>query len=119
MTFSIRRSLITVAVMDWQQSLTFYRNLLQLEPQVLQPGRYAEFRLADCTISLYKPRLEETPTAEGNPYPSLGICLHVDSLQAALAQLNLVNHGIQASSHGREVYLYDPNGNRIILYEPH
>ncbi len=120
MDFVITRTLVTIATIDWPASLKFYQDLLQCPPQALQPDRYAEFRLSDCTIALYAPRPAETPIAQ--PYPSLSLCLHVQSLASAIARLTALNHpipdGIQHSSHGQEVYLYDPNGNRIILYEP-
>jgi catechol 2,3-dioxygenase-like lactoylglutathione lyase family enzyme len=120
MDFVITRSLITIATIDWAATLTFYQDLLQRPPQVLQSDRYAEFRLPDCTIALYSPRATESPVPQ--PDPSLSLCLHVQSLTGAIAHLVALNHtipdGIQRSSHGQEIYLYDPNGNRIILYEP-
>jgi predicted enzyme related to lactoylglutathione lyase len=120
MDFVITRSLITIASIDWATTLTFYQDLLQQSPQFVQPDRYAEFRLPDCTIALYAPRAAETPTPQ--PYPSLSLCLHVNSLASAIAQLESRNiaipSGIQHSGHGQEIYITDPNGNRIILYEP-
>jgi catechol 2,3-dioxygenase-like lactoylglutathione lyase family enzyme len=128
MDFVITRSLITIATIDWPSTLRFYQDLLQLAPQVLQPDRYAEFWLPDGTmvsdrplvIALYAPRPTETPIAQ--PYPSLSLCLHVNSLAAAIARLESLNiaipEGIQHRTHGQEIYIADPNGNRIILYEP-
>jgi predicted enzyme related to lactoylglutathione lyase len=120
MDFVITRSLITIATIDWPATLRFYQDLLQLAPQVLQPDRYAEFGLPDCTMALYAPRATENPIPQ--PYPSLSLCLHVNSLAAAIARLESLNiaipEGIQHSTHGQEIYIADPNGNRIILYEP-
>jgi predicted enzyme related to lactoylglutathione lyase len=120
MDFVITRSLITIASIDWATTLTFYQDLLQQSPQVVQPDRYAEFQLTDCTIALYAPRLVEVPIPQ--PYPSLSLCLHVKSLASAIAQLESRNiaipSGIQHNDHGQEIYIADPNGNRIILYEP-
>jgi catechol 2,3-dioxygenase-like lactoylglutathione lyase family enzyme len=120
MDFVITRSLITIATIDWATTLTFYQDLLQLPPQVLQLDRYAEFQLTDCTIALYAPHLAESPIPQ--PYPSLSLCLYVKSLASAIAYLQSVNiaipSGIQYSGHGQEIYIADPNGNRIILYEP-
>ncbi len=123
MNSSIVRSFVTIAVANWQQSLQFYQCLLQLAPKVLQPDRYAEFDPPSCTIALYVARPEESsqPT-ELSAYPSMSLCLQVKSISAVLAQLKTINYdapaGIQQSSHGAEIYVYDPNGNRIILYEP-
>jgi catechol 2,3-dioxygenase-like lactoylglutathione lyase family enzyme len=128
MDFVITRSLITIATTNWAATLKFYQDLLQQAPPVLQPDRYAEFRLPDCpmvsdrplVIALYAPRPTEPPQPQ--LYPSLSLCLHVTSLAGAIAYLTALNYpipdGIQRSSHGQEIYLYDPNGNRIILYEP-
>jgi catechol 2,3-dioxygenase-like lactoylglutathione lyase family enzyme len=120
MDFVITRSLVTIAAIDWAATLSFYQDLLQQAPPALQPDRYAEFQLTDCRIALYAPRATETPIPQ--PYPSLSLCLHVQSLEGAIVQLQSRNitipEGIQHSGHGREIYIYDPNGNRIILYEP-
>jgi predicted enzyme related to lactoylglutathione lyase len=120
MDFVITRSLVTIAAIDWAATLSFYQDLLQQAPQALQPDRYAEFRLADCTIALYAPRTTEPPIPQ--PYPSLSLCLHVKDLTRAIAHLQAMHiaipSGIQHSGHGREIYIADPNGNRIILYEP-
>jgi catechol 2,3-dioxygenase-like lactoylglutathione lyase family enzyme len=122
MDFVITRSRITIATIDWSASLKFYQDLLQRPPAVLQPDRYAEFGLPDWTIALYAPRLAEIPQPHSDPHPSLSLCLDVKPLASAIARLTALNypiaHGIQRSSHGQEIYLYDPNGNRIILYEP-
>ena len=120
MDFVITRSLVTIATIDWAASLKFYQDLLQCPPQVLQPDHYAEFQRPDCRIALYAPRPTETPIPQ--PYPSLSLCFHVKPLTGAIARLTALNYaipeGIQHSGHGQEIYIYDPNGNRIILYEP-
>jgi catechol-2,3-dioxygenase len=123
MDFVITRSLVTIATIDWSVSLTFYQNLLQRSPQVLQPDRYAEFWLTDgLVIALYAPRPAESPSSQGDPYPSLSLCLHVRSLAGTIDHLQAMDiampSGIQHSNHGQEIYIADPNGNRIILYEP-
>jgi catechol-2,3-dioxygenase len=122
MDFVITRSRLTIATIHWPASLQFYQDLLQFPPQVLQPERYAEFQRPDCTIALYAPQATEIPSIATDPHPSFSLCLDVTSLAHAIAHLTARNypipHGIQRRSHGQELYLYDPNGNRIILYEP-
>ncbi|MBE9032088.1 hypothetical protein IQ266_20320 [filamentous cyanobacterium LEGE 11480] len=122
MSFSITKSLTTIAVIDWQVSLSFYAALLQMPPQKLQTDRYAEFCLANLTIALYVPRATEPPSPSTRAHPSLSLCLYVQPLSAAIERLTALGYappkGIQQSSHGQEIYVYDPNGNRIILYEP-
>ena len=59
---------------------------------------------------------------EQSEQSGLSLCLDVDDLDAAIA--HLINLGypppgeIIVASHGREIYAYDPNGNRLILHQP-
>jgi predicted enzyme related to lactoylglutathione lyase len=120
MTFTYRRAFITIAAQNWQQSVTFYQTLCQTPPLTYQADRYAEFDLAGLRIGIYRPKAAEIVSPQ--PYPLLSLCLEVSSLEAAIAHLTdsgyPVPAGIQTISHGREVYAYDPDGNRLILYEP-
>jgi predicted enzyme related to lactoylglutathione lyase len=126
MPFSYSRAFVTIAAVDWSQSVAFYTALTQSPPQKLQPDRYAEFELAGLRIGIYRPQMAEqgVPIADPrlNPYPPLSLCLEVRPLEALLQHLAdrgyPVTAGIQSVSHGREVYAYDPDGNRLILYEP-
>ena len=53
----------------------------------------------------------------------MSICLEVDDLKDAIAFLTEIGYpssgDIIVSSHGKELYVYDPSGNRIILYQKH
>jgi catechol 2,3-dioxygenase-like lactoylglutathione lyase family enzyme len=119
MTLTITRACVTIAASNWQQSIHFYQTLLNLAPQAHQPDRYAEFRLSDLTLVLYSPKNQEAPQPQS--YPSLSLCLYVQDLDQAVQLLNKTGQAdwvIQTSSHGREIYATDPDGNRVILYEP-
>ncbi len=110
---------LTLATNQWQRAVDFYGHLLAQSPQAVQPNRFAAFDLQGLRLAIYCPKVEEKillPT-----YPALSICLQVPSLAQSLIHLqnlNLDPGTVQTSSHGREVYLYDPDGNRIIIYEP-
>ncbi len=121
MQFSFTRAFVSIAAIDWQKSVTFYQALTQAPPIVLMADRYAEFELAGLRIGIYRPKVAEQVFP--NPHPRLSLCLEVRPLEAALEHLRdlgeSIPSGIHHVSHGREVYAYDPDGNRLILYEPH
>jgi predicted enzyme related to lactoylglutathione lyase len=121
MQFSFARAFVSIAAIDWHKSVAFYQALSQAPPIVLMADRYAEFELAGLRIGIYSPRRIEQVFPD--PHPRLSLCLEVRRLEAALEHLRdlgeLIPSGIHQVSHGREVYAYDPDGNRLILYEPH
>jgi ribonuclease D len=101
----------------------FYRLLSHQSPLSLIPDTYAEFDLAGLRLGIYAPRAsEQWRPGDGSPYPSLSLCLQVSRLEAAIAQLQEIGYpparDILNTAQGREVYAYDPDGNRLILYEP-
>jgi predicted enzyme related to lactoylglutathione lyase len=111
------RAFVTLAAPQWDRSIAFYSQLLNQNPQGLQADRYGAFDLGGWKLAIYRPKLEELES----PGIALSLCFQVPDLDktlAHLAKLNLDPGPIQTASHGREVYLYDPDGNRIILYEP-
>jgi catechol 2,3-dioxygenase-like lactoylglutathione lyase family enzyme len=119
MPLTITRACMTIATSHWQQSIAFYQTLLGLDPHAHQPDRYAEFRLPDLTLVLYSPKSQEQ--SHPDPYPSLSLCLYVQDLDQAATILTSMGQAdlvMQTSSHGREIYAADPDGNRVILYEP-
>jgi predicted enzyme related to lactoylglutathione lyase len=114
----IQQAWVTIATGDLARSIAFYRAIFAQAPSVELP-EYAEFAIAGLKLGLYQPRTTEAPAT---PYPSLSLCLQVADLERAIAQLQTLGHappdGIIAASHGREVYAYDPDGHRLILYQP-
>jgi predicted enzyme related to lactoylglutathione lyase len=113
---------VTFADFDGVTLKTFYRNLLGQDPEVDILNAYTEFNLPGLRLGLFKPKSdhrEEFATAGSG---GMSLCLEVENLEAAIAQLTQLGYPpttlIQTASHGRELYIYDPNGNRIILYEP-
>jgi catechol 2,3-dioxygenase-like lactoylglutathione lyase family enzyme len=111
---------LTLATNQWQRAVDFYGHLLAQSPQAVQPNRFAAFDLQGLRLAIYCPKAEER-ISPASYYPVLSICLQVPSLAQSLIHLQSLNldpGDVQNSSHGREVYLYDPDGNRIIIYEP-
>lgn len=56
-----------------------------------------------------------------NQSASISICLQVPNLSEVIKELQAINYpvgNIITASHGQELYIYDPDGNRLIFYAP-
>lgn len=99
----------------------FYSQLLGRQPNVYHPSVYVEFRLQKLRIAIFKPKPDRQPEFE-NLNSSMSLCIEVEDLVSAialLADLGCPPPGeVIEASHGKEVYAYDPAGNRLILYQP-
>ncbi|WP_404790748.1 VOC family protein [Altericista sp. CCNU0014] len=112
---------VTIADSDDHTLARFYRNLLGQDPIVDIPNVYTEFVLSGMRLGLFKPsdahRTEFASASSG----SMSLCIEVENLEAAIAHLTTLGYpppgAIQHASHGREIYGYDPQNNRIILHE--
>lgn len=98
----------------------FYRQLLSQEPLVYRPSVYAEFQLEQLRIGIFKPKAE-SQTEFSNHNSSLSLCLEVADLTQAIAHITDLGYpppgAIIEASHGKEIYAYDPGGNRLILHQ--
>jgi predicted enzyme related to lactoylglutathione lyase len=112
---------VALADSDGQDLKAFYQALLNQKPAIDIPQVYAEFQLQGILLSLFHPkaahRAEFTSTTSGG----MSLCFEVRDLNAAIAHLSNLGcpppGNIQQASHGREIYAYDPCGNRLILHE--
>jgi predicted enzyme related to lactoylglutathione lyase len=119
--FSYSAALITIAAVDFDRLIAFYSILLQQDPQPHQPQVYAGFKVAGSNLGIFQPKAsnqqEFTPQTAG----AVSLCLSVDSLEQVLEHLATngypQNPTVLSASHGRECYIYDPDGNRIILHQ--
>jgi predicted enzyme related to lactoylglutathione lyase len=118
----IQKAWVTIAAMQFDRSVEFYRYLFQQAPKIFMPDKYAEFEAFGIRLGIYRPIVEESP--EKVPimlFPAVSLCLQIEKLEDAIALLEEADSfvgEIRTVSHGREAYAYDPDGNRIILYEP-
>jgi predicted enzyme related to lactoylglutathione lyase len=118
----IQKAWVTIAAVQFDRSVEFYRQLFQQAPQIFTPGKYAEFEAFGIRLGIYRPTIEESP--EHSPitlFPAVSLCMQIEKLEDAIAlleQIDIFVGEIRTVSHGREAYAYDPDGNRIILYEP-
>jgi len=98
----------------------FYRGLFEQEPVIWQSGLYAEFALPGLTLGIFQPQALHQAEFQGRA-GSISLCLEVRPLEAAIERLSQLGYppsgSILTASHGREIYAYDPAGNRLILHE--
>jgi predicted enzyme related to lactoylglutathione lyase len=110
---------ITLADPDGETLGRFYGKLFGLEPAVHIPSIYTEFLLPGLRLGIFKPK--ENHRAEFSGRGGMSLCLEVNDLEEAIAQFTALGYPppgeIAIASHGREIYAYDPLGNRLILHE--
>lgn len=119
--FSIKTALVTLADADSEKLVAFYRQFLQLEPQPFIPNVYAEFQLAGLRLGIFQPKPSHIEEFSNSDRAGMSLCLEVLDLEAAIAHLTALGYPppgeIVTASHGREIYAYDPAGNRLILHQ--
>ena len=98
----------------------FYSQLFQQQPTVYQTSIYAEFQLEKLRLSIFKPKPEHQPEFQ-NLSSAISLCLEVEQLEQAIAHLTEIGYPpigkIIEASHGKEIYAYDPAGNRLIIHQ--
>lgn len=111
---------VTLASVDLERLVQFYTQLLGKQPQTYNPNAYAEFHLSGLRLGIFKPRETHRQEFEAKG-GSMSLCLEVKDLERALSHLTAIGYPppgeIVTASHGREIYVYDPDGNRLILHQ--
>lgn len=100
----------------------FYAAFFAQTPTVHVPQVYTEFRLPGLRLGIFQPSADHQTEFIGRA-GSMSLCIEVKQLEAAIERLTALGCAppgtvIQAA-HGREIYAYDPAGNRLILHESH
>lgn len=111
---------VTLAASEFEKIVDFYTQLLGQKPAKFIPNVYAEFQMSSMKLGIFQPK--KTYIAEFAKVSSkMSLCLEVRNLENAIAHLTDLGYPppqeIIYASHGREVYAYDPDGNRIILHQ--
>ena len=120
MQFNYSDAFVTISTDNIQLLVEFYSQILQSQPAVYVPSVYAEFRLKQLRLGIFKPKLESQSEFK-NYGSSMSLCLEVEQLEQAIACLGKLGYPppgeIIEASHGKEIYAYDPAGNRLILHQ--
>jgi predicted enzyme related to lactoylglutathione lyase len=118
--FNYSAALVTIAAVDFDRLLAFYSVLLQQSPQPHQPNVYGGFKVAGIDLGIFQPKAGSQEFVGQTP-GAVSLCLSVDNLEKALEHLATNGYPqtstVLNASHGRECYIYDPDGNRIILHQ--
>lgn len=112
---------VTIATLNFDEVVGFYQQLLAQSPKPYLPSRYAEFQLSGLRLGIFWPKLSHQEEFGNSVGSGISLCLEVENLETAIAFLNqlgaTLSHSITTASHGREIYAYDPAGNRLILHQ--
>ncbi|MBD1834148.1 hypothetical protein H6F61_15970 [Cyanobacteria bacterium FACHB-472] len=122
MVFPCTAAFVTVATVNLEKLVSFYTNVLDQQPHPYIPNVYAEFQFPGLRLGIFKPKLthsEEFVSLKSG----MSLCLEVTDLESAITHLTALGFpppgDILTASHGREIYAYDPDGNRLILHQSH
>lgn len=117
----IERACLTIATDQFETVVTFYQAWLQRGPDRYQAERYAEFHLPGLSLAIFRPQSSHQGEFCDSAGSGLSLCVEVTNLETAIVELTDLGYPprmpVQITSHGREVYGYDPVGNRIILHQ--
>lgn len=121
MGLNLTNSFITLAAQKIEILVNFYQQFLEQTPINQIPSIYAEFQLNSLRLAIFKPKASNQAEFANSNQSSISLCLEVKDLEAAIAHLTTIGYPppgqIVTASHGREIYAYDPEGNRIILHQ--
>ncbi|MBN3908931.1 MAG: VOC family protein [Nostoc sp. NMS1] len=130
MGFQYTNAFVTIGSVNFEKLVNFYTKFLEQKPVILIPNVYAEFHLVGMRLGIFKPKntSESEFEAMSNDKPlcvyaksKISLCLEVSNLEDAIAHLIALGYpppgAISIASHGREIYAYDPDGNRLILHQ--
>ncbi|AVH64887.1 glyoxalase [Nostoc sp. 'Peltigera membranacea cyanobiont' 213] len=121
MVFQYTNAFVTIASVNCENLVNFYTKFLEQKPVILIPNVYTEFNLLSMRLGIFKPKNTNESEFEAVTKSKISLCLEVSNLEDAIAHLTALGYpppgDISIASHGREIYAYDPDGNRIILHQ--
>lgn len=121
MPLGLSGALVTIADVNLEALVNFYTNLLNQEPYVYLDNIYAEFILPGLRLGIFRPNSTNLAEFDRSERCPISICLEVSNLAVSIDYLTLLGYPpsgeVREADHGREIYAYDPAGNRLILYE--
>ncbi len=121
MVFQCTTAFVTLTSVNFAELVFFYTQLFIQEPKHYIPNVYAEFQLPSLRLAIFKPKETHQFEFENTSKSGMSLCLEVSDIEEAIAHLNAICYppvgNILTASHGREIYAYDPDGNRLILHQ--
>jgi catechol 2,3-dioxygenase-like lactoylglutathione lyase family enzyme len=121
MVFQYTDAFVTIATVNFEALVNFYTQFLGQNPINVMPKVYAEFQLSGLRLGIFQPKSTHEAEFETTAKSKISLCLEVSNLEAAIAHLISLEYpppgNITIASHGREIYAYDPDGNRLILHQ--
>jgi predicted enzyme related to lactoylglutathione lyase len=120
MVLQLNKSLVTIASTNLENLFIFYTQLFGKAKSYI-PGVYAEFEIPGVVLGIFKPKAASEDEFKNATQCKMSLCLEVSNIEEAMAQFVTLGYppsgAIITASHGREIYAYDPDGNRIILHQ--
>lgn len=114
------KSFVAIASTQIEKQAEFYRLFFSTEAS-FQNFAYAEFYVPGIRLAIFTPKAENAAEFAASASGPMSLCLEVDNLESAIAHLKSIGHAppgeIMHTSHGQEIYAYDPDGNRLILHQ--
>ena len=121
MSLECADAFVTLAASEITTLVEFYRQLLGQQPDPFIPNVYAEFKLNGLRLGIFQPKKNHQSEFANSAGSGMSLCIEVKDLDGAIAHLNQIGYPprgeIIIASHGREIYAYDPAGNRLILHQ--
>jgi predicted enzyme related to lactoylglutathione lyase len=113
---------VALASVQFLKTVEFYEALFRQSPQPLIPNQYAQWTLkGGLKLGIFCPQASHRQEFAADHPGAMSLCLEVEDIEAAILHLSQMGYpppsSIQTASHGREVYAYDPEGNRLILHQ--
>ncbi len=108
---------------DVDRALEFYRDRLEFEVDMHNPGKFASLKRGDLTLYLSAPGAGSGGTAGGHPQPGgwnrfMLVTNDIDGLIHRLSKAGAKFRGeISEAGAGRARLLQDPSGNLVELFE--
>ena len=121
MNWQCTEAFVALGSIALEPLVNFYTQLLGQQPDPYQSGVYAEFRLPGLRLAIFSPKPDHQSEFGQTKTGSMSICLQVMNLLEVIRELQSINYPVDniiTASHGQELYIYDPDGNRLIFYEP-
>lgn len=121
MVFQCTDAFVTLAAISIETLVRFYTQLLGQAPIAHIPNVYAEFQMPGLRLGIFRPKESHRQEFENSAKTGMSLCLEVSNLEGAIAHLTTLGYPppgeIVTATHGREIYAYDPAGNRLILHQ--